>query len=152
MKPSVDQVREMRNCTGLGLKDIMKIFSKAESFSEAMSIIQGEENNIAARQQGKQSKVRRLNTYCHFNGRYASIVGFGCETDFAANSEEFKAFMDEVCQLVAVADFKEENSIEYLLSWPTFKDPSITVGNLLDSLSAKTGDKIEIFGYTQKQV
>ena len=48
----------------------------------------------------------RVHTYLHNNGRMAVLVEINCETDFAANTNEFKEFCERVALQIAGANPK----------------------------------------------
>jgi translation elongation factor EF-Ts len=153
MKPTIMQIKEVREITGLGLHEVVKAFKDVDKFEDIFGALQKRGVEISESRQHRTTGVRRLHTYLHHNGKYASIVGFSCETDFVANSLPFKTFMERVCRLVAVVSFEgKKDSIETLAEMPTLENTDITVADLVAEISAQVGEKVEIFGYTQKKV
>lgn len=53
-----------------------------------------------ARTQRKTSEGR-VESYIHTNGRVGVLLQIDCESDFVARTEEFKAFMHELCLQIA---------------------------------------------------
>ena len=79
-----------------------------------------------------------IDTYAHHNGQIGVIARFCCETDFAARSDEFKAFTKEVCMTLAANydDFNRETTEMVSLN--------ITFSEYLKSINSKFKEKIDL--------
>ena len=106
-----------------------------------------EQTVVSERRQARELKVRRLHTYVHHNGKYAAMAEFGCETDFVANSDVFKNMMNDICMQVAVTE--RDCEVE---DKPFIKDPTMTVKEVLATVSTATGERGELLWYKGRQV
>lgn len=102
-KITLEDIKKFRNRTGAGINDC----------KEALEFAGGDENKAVEflRKKGVlKSKKRASKTasngyifsYVH-NGRIGVLVEVGCETDFAANSEQFQKFGKELTLQIAAA-------------------------------------------------
>lgn len=148
MKATIEQIREVRAKTGLGVVAIQKAFEQVSSATEVYSVLQQRGVEIAEGKQQREAGVSRLHSYVH-NGKLGALVQFRCETDFVAKSDEYKQFMQDICLHVAANPLPYETretlgSGELFTAQPFVRDASKTVADVVAELSAKTGEKIEI--------
>lgn len=104
VKVSAAQVKQLREMTGAGPLDCKKALeANGGDLDKAVAYLR--EKGIAKTQK-KLGKGRSMNEgiveiYQHFTGRLAVIVEVNCETDFAANTEQFKAFAKDVAMHIS---------------------------------------------------
>lgn len=108
------------------------------------------------------NRVRRLHSYVHHNGKYAGMVELSCQTDFCANSQEFKQFANDLAMHVAVTPLPEpfeycDASSQYswkpfLVKQPFVKDQEKTLGGLLKDIREKTGETVDIHYVSRREV
>lgn len=149
MKPTIEQVKEIRLRTALGLNEIMKACEAVNTYEEVYDYLAKQSVHIASRRGDKEAKVRVLEAYVHHNGKCASLVEFGCETDFVANSITFRQFMRDICIHVAGHDPSDPKDLD---SQAFVKDESMLVQDLINKVSAATGEKIEVKVVASKRV
>jgi len=99
VKVSASQVKELREMTGAGPLDCKKALEENGGDVEKAANYLREKG--IAKAQKKLGKGRNMNegiveVYQHFNGRLAVIAEVNCETDFVANTEQFKAFAKDI--------------------------------------------------------
>lgn len=98
------QVKELREKTGMGPLDIKKALDEAGGdMDKAVEIL---EEKALARGMKIQGKGRTANegtvgNYIHHDGRLAVIVEVNCETDFVANTDKFQAFAKDIAMHIA---------------------------------------------------
>ena len=101
---SAQMVAELRNKTGAGMMDCKKALeesggdmAKAEDLLRVKYAARAEKRADRAAGQGV------IEIYLHFNGRVASMVELNSETDFVANTPEFRQLAKDVAIHVASA-------------------------------------------------
>lgn len=104
MASLAQQVKELREKTGMGPLDCKKALDEAGGDIEKAIIIL--EEKAQARGMKIQGKGRTANegivgNYIHHDGRLAVIVEVNCETDFVANTDKFQAFAKDVAMHIA---------------------------------------------------
>jgi elongation factor Ts len=90
-----------------------------------------------------------IETYVHGLGRIGAMVEVNCETDFVARNEDFKKFVREIA--LQVASMNPEN-VEALLKQEYFRDPSLTIEQLLNETIAKIGENIKVNRFTRYEL
>ena len=99
MKASVAEIKELMAATGVGMMDCKKALEEADGDREqAMTILR--EKGIAS-QAKKASRVAAEGIVTAVvEGNVGAVVEVNIETDFAANNDEFKAFVAAVAKTV----------------------------------------------------
>lgn len=157
---SLEQVKELRQRTGLGVMEAKKILKEAEGdIDKAIKIMKEKGKNIAAKKADREVKQGLVGHYVHDNSKIAALVEVLCETDFVAKNDEFKELAKNVAMQVAAMDpvavsFDElDKKAELdgrkpedacLMSQKFFKDESQTIDDLVKEKIAKLGENIKI--------
>jgi elongation factor Ts len=96
------QVKALRDRSGAGMNDCRQALLEAEGNEEkALEIIQKKGLAKAAKKAGAIATEGLIHSYIHSNRRIGVLVEVNCQTDFAARSDEFRAFADEVALQIA---------------------------------------------------
>ncbi|MFB6291136.1 MAG: elongation factor Ts [Candidatus Bipolaricaulia bacterium] len=102
MAISTEEVKKLRQATGVGIMDCKRALEEADGDME--------EAKQALREQGmemSEGKLKsgegRVGSYIHHDGKVGVLVEVKCQTDFTANSDEFKEFVNTVALQVAAA-------------------------------------------------
>ena len=56
-----------------------------------------------AKRAGRTANEGVIDSYIHFNNRVGVLVEINCETDFVANTDEFRALAKDICLHIASA-------------------------------------------------
>ncbi len=139
---TVEQIKSLRAKTGLGVHDVKKALEEADG-DEAKAIVSLKEKGLTtvAKKADRQTSQGLIETYVHGGGRIGAMVEVNCETDFVARNEEFKKFVRELA--LQIASMNPEN-VEELLKQEYFRDPSLTIEQLLNDNITKIGENIKI--------
>ena len=163
---SVDDVKNLREETGAGVMECKKALAECEGDAKAAAVIIKERGLIkAAEKSERTAREGLIEPYIHAGGKLGVLVEINCETDFVARNADFKEFAHEVAmhiaaacpRYVAEADIpkaelkglgKAEKASYFkescLLAQSYIRDDSVTVGQLLTDIIAKTGENIVI--------
>ena len=142
MNVTVEQIKSLREKTGLGIHDVKNALEESNGNEEqALALLKEKGHSIAAKRAGRDTSQGLIETYVHGGGRIGAMVEVNCETDFVARNDDFKTFVHEV--VLQVASMKPE-SVEELLAQEFFRDPSVTIQDLLTQTIAKIGENIRI--------
>jgi len=99
---SAQQVKSLRDRSGAGMNDCRQALLEAEGHEDkALEIIQKKGLAKAAKKAGAIATEGLVHAYIHSNKRIGVLVEVNCQTDFAARSDEFRAFADEVALQIA---------------------------------------------------
>ena len=186
-QPSAADVKKLREMTGTGMMDCKRALVEADcDMDEAVAILRAAGLASAQKRAGRVANEGLVASYIHFNNRVGVLVEVNCETDFVANTAEFRSLAKEVSLHIASAkpqwisrDDVPEGVIEgerkvyeawareqgkpeqalpkivegklgaffkdwVLLDQPFVKDDSRSVGELVDEVSAKVGEKVAV--------
>ncbi len=102
MAISTEEVKQLRQETGVGIMDCKRALQEADGDMEKAKQALREQGMEMS--EGKlESSEGRVGSYIHHDGKVGVLVEVKCQTDFTANSDEFKEFVDTVALQVAAA-------------------------------------------------
>jgi elongation factor Ts len=110
---TADQVKELRERTGVGMMECKKALAEAGGDIEK-AIVELRKQGVAkaAKKAGREASEGLIEAYIHPGGRVGVLVEVNCETDFVARTEEFRQLVRnlalQVAALNAVAVRREE--------------------------------------------
>jgi elongation factor Ts len=67
-----------------------------------------------------------------------------CETDFVARTEDFRSLVRYVAEQVAATPGDALETEASLLEQPWIRDPSRTIGDLVNETSARVGENVRV--------
>ncbi|OGN34509.1 MAG: translation elongation factor Ts [Candidatus Yanofskybacteria bacterium RIFCSPLOWO2_02_FULL_47_9b] len=139
---SAEQVKSLREKTGLSMADVKKALSEAGGDeTKALEILAARGGDIAAKKAGRELKAGIVDSYIHNNRQTGAMVELMCETDFVARTDEFQALAHDIAMHITA--MKPAN-LEELMAQPFIKDPEQTVSALLTKYIAKIGENIQL--------
>ena len=98
MDITADQVKVLREKTGVGIMDCKRALVEAEGdVQKASDILREKGLAAAAKKSGRITAEGLVESYIHGGGRIGVLVEVNIETDFAAKNDEFKQFVKEIC-------------------------------------------------------
>jgi elongation factor Ts len=98
------EVKALREKTGAGMMDCKKALSDTSGdFDEAVKTLRTKGLADAAKRSDRATSQGMVDSYIHANGKLGVLVEVGCETDFVAMNDDFKAFVHDVAMHVAAA-------------------------------------------------
>ena len=101
---STEMVKQLRERTGAGMLDCKKALDEANGDVEkAIELLRKKGLAAAAKKAGRIAAEGLVDSYIHGNGRIGVLVEVNIETDFAAQNEDFKAFVRDVAMQIAAA-------------------------------------------------
>ncbi|MGH2676244.1 MAG: translation elongation factor Ts, partial [Actinomycetota bacterium] len=105
MSISADQVKRLREMTGAGMMDCKRALEEAEGdVDRAVELLRAKGLAAAAKRAGRVASEGVVDAYIHGGGRIGAMVEVNCETDFVANTEEFRALARDIAMQVAAHD------------------------------------------------
>jgi elongation factor Ts len=99
---TAEQVRRLRESTGAGMMDCKRALEEAGGdMARATEILREKGLADAARRAGKSANQGLIESYIHFNNTVGALVEINCETDFVANTDEFRRLTKDIALHVA---------------------------------------------------
>ena len=110
---TIDQVKELRNKTGVSIMQCKKALEEAEGDMEKALINLTKKSGEIAAKKGDRELGAGVVAIAQ-EGNVTAMVELACETDFVANNEEFQALAKELALHVAAGTATEEAVTEKL--------------------------------------
>jgi len=150
MSYTAADVKKLREETGAGMMDCKKALDEANGdFAKAKEIVHQRGLAKAEKKSDRETKIGYIASYVHNNNQVGCMLEILCETDFVARNPEFQALAKDVAmQIVAMAP----ETVEELLAQENIKNPSVTVEEMVKSLSGKIGEKFVVSRFVRYQV
>ena len=99
---SAAQVKELRERTGAGMMDCKKaLVETGGDMEKAVELLREKGLASAAKRAGRSANQGLIEAYIHFNNTVGVLVEVNCETDFVANTDEFKALAKDIALHIA---------------------------------------------------
>jgi elongation factor Ts len=95
-------VKELREATGAGMMACKQALQEADGdMGRATEILREKGLASAARRADRSANQGLIDSYIHFNNTVGVLVEVNCETDFVANTDEFKSLVKDICLHIA---------------------------------------------------
>jgi elongation factor Ts len=104
MAVTAQQVKDLRDATGAGPLDCKKALETTNGdVQKAIDLLREKGLARAAKKLGSGRAMNEglIETYKHFNNRLAVMVEVNCETDFVANTDQFRTFVKDLALHIA---------------------------------------------------
>ena len=141
MEIKAADVAKLRQMTGAGMMDCKKALVEANGdYERAKEIIREKGKLVAAKRADRETSEGRV--IAKVNGDKAIIVGLGCETDFVAKNDEFKALAEALAEAAIAAVPADKDALMACVL-----ADGRTVEAAVTEQTGKTGEKHQIAGY-----
>ncbi|HEX9377070.1 MAG TPA: translation elongation factor Ts [Actinomycetota bacterium] len=101
---SATQVKALRDATGAGMMDSKRALQETGGDVEkATELLRQKGLASAGKRAGREANEGRVESYIHFNARVGVLVEVNSETDFVANTAEFRQLAKDVALHIASA-------------------------------------------------
>jgi elongation factor Ts len=139
MAITADQVKLLRDKTGVGMMDCKKALTEANGdFDKAIEILRKKGAAVAAKRAERTANEGIVLTKISEDKKTAFMVEVNCETDFVARSDDFINFSNLV--LDAIVDHQPKNIDELM----NINQKGKTVNQELENLLGRIGEKVAV--------
>ncbi len=136
---SAEKVKTLRDKTGAGMMDCKKALAQTEGdLEKAIDYLRKEGVVKAAKKAGRATSEGLIGYAISPDKSAAALVELNCETDFVANTDQFRGFLSSLAE---TALRSEPQDLEAFQKLPLGKS---TVGETLQELIAKIGENMSI--------
>lgn len=105
MSISAQEVKALRDKTGAGMMDAKKALVECDGDMEkAIDLLRAKGAAKAAKRDDKEASEGIIGTYMHHSGRVGVMVQLNCETDFVANTDDFKGLAKDIAMHIAASN------------------------------------------------
>lgn len=140
MSITTTDIKLLRESTGAGVLDCKKALQETNgNVDEAIEFLRKKGLAAASKKASREANDGLVSAYITDDGKTGVLVEVNCETDFVARTDDFKAFVDSVVQLVATNP--KLTTVEALLA---ATNGGKTMQEQLTELIAKLGENMVI--------
>ena len=101
MSVSLEEVKKLKELTGVGLSDAKKALTEADGdFDKALEAMRKKGLTRAEKKGEREAREGLVDSYVHSN-RIGVLVEVNCETDFVARTDDFKNLVHDVAMHVS---------------------------------------------------
>ncbi len=101
MAVTIDDIKKLKELTGIGLTDAKKALVEAEgNFEKALGELRKKGLTKAEKKGDRETREGLIESYVH-SGRIGVVAEINCETDFVARLPEFKEFAHQITMQIA---------------------------------------------------
>ena len=105
MSVSAQEVKELRDRSGVGMMDCKKALVEANGdIDKAFDILRKSGIAKAKKKSGRDAKEGIVFSYIHPGAKLGVLLEINCETDFVANTDDFKDLAKEVSMHIAATN------------------------------------------------
>ena len=98
-------VKELRDRTGAGMMECKRALTETGADIEAaIDLLRSKGEAKAAKRAAKAANQGVVASYIHHGGRIGVLVELNCETDFVANTDDFRELARDLAMHVAASD------------------------------------------------
>jgi elongation factor Ts len=158
-------IKELREATGAGVMDAKRALDEANGDKEKAKAILREQGALRAEKRAeRETRQGVVDSYIHAQGRIGVLVELNCETDFVANTEDFRSLARNIAMQIAAMNPQvvsaEDRTPEMegsdeevaLLSQPYIRDAGRNIGDLVKELVAKTGENVRVSRFVRYEL
>jgi elongation factor Ts len=99
---SAKDVKKLRDMTGAGMMDCKKALEETGGdIEKAIDLMRAKGAAKAAKRAEKAANEGVIGSYIHFDNKTAVIVEVNCETDFVANTDDFRGLARDLAMHIA---------------------------------------------------
>lgn len=140
MSISAQDVKKLRDATGVGMMDCKKALEEANGdFDEAVDLLRKKGQKVADKRADREAEEGLVVTTLSDDGTTGAIAEVNCETDFVARNDDFQTFAARIVELVLderPADLDELKALDY--------SGERTVQEELVRMTGRIGEKLAI--------
>ncbi len=104
MQISSDDVKKLRDKTGVGIMDCKKALKECNGdFNKAVEFLRKKGIEVANKRSGRETSQGMVGSYIHMGGKIGVLLEVNCESDFVAKSDNFVNFVKDISMHIAAA-------------------------------------------------
>ena len=139
---TASMVKELRERTSAGMMDCKKALVESDGDMEkAIEWLREKGLSQAAKKASRIAAEGAVAQYVNEDATVGVIVEVNCETDFVANTDNFKNFANSVAKHIALANPAD---VDALLSQKYVDDQSKTISDMISDATVAIGEKISV--------
>ena len=135
-------VKELRERTSAGMMDCKKALVESDGdMDKAIEWLREKGLSQAAKKASRIAAEGAVAQYISEDGTVGALVEVNCETDFVANTDNFKKFANGVAKHIALANPAD---VDAMMAQKFVDDESKTINDMVSDATVAIGEKISI--------
>jgi len=107
MEISTAQIKELREATGAGVLECRQTLEETKGdMDKAMAVLKEKGLAKAAKKAERMTREGRVELYAHPGNRVGVMLEVNCESDFVANTDDFKSLVHDLALHIAFSNPK----------------------------------------------
>jgi elongation factor Ts len=144
---NIEDIKKLREETGAGVMEVKQALENFEGdFQRAKAELTKKFAAKAAKKADRTAGDGLVSAYTHATGKVGGMILLACETDFVAKTDDFQKLSHEIAMQVCTEEF---DTLEELLNSEYIRDTSKKISDLINEVTAKVGEKIELKKFTR---
>ena len=112
MSISAQQVKELRDKSGVGMMDCKKALVESNGdIDKAFDYLRKAGVAKAQKKEGRDAKEGLIISDISSDGKFGTLLELNCETDFVANTDDFKSLGDDIIKHIKNSEFSQLDDI-----------------------------------------
>lgn len=142
MKVTVEQIKSLREKTGMGVMDVRRALEESRGDGEkACELLKKWGIAKSEKKADRDTKAGIIQSYIHGEGKVGVLLELLCETDFVARTDDFKNLAHELCLQISSMNPKD---VKALMSQEYIRDNSLKIESLVKQIIGKLGENIVV--------
>ena len=142
MNITAAMVKELRESTGAGMMDCKKALVNSDGdMAKAVDYLREKGLAAAAKKESRIAAEGVVGTYICDKCGVGAMVEVNCETDFVANTPDFKEMVETIAKTIIVSNPAD---VDALLTCKVAGDEAQTVSDMITAKVAKIGEKMTV--------
>lgn len=142
MALSIEEVKRLKDLTGVGLTDAKKALEEADGdFDKALAEMRKKGLTKAEKRGEREARAGLVGTYNH-DSRIGVLVEINCETDFVARNEIFQNLVKDVAMHIAASAPEYVSADDISAEAQSAKKAELLASDALKGKPADMADKI----------
>jgi elongation factor Ts len=142
MNITASMVKELRESTGAGMMDCKKALTHTDGdMAKAVDYLREKGLAAAAKKESRIAAEGVVGAYVCPHCGTGAMVEVNCETDFVANTPDFKGMVESIAKTIIMSNPAD---VEALLACKVAGDDTQTVSELITAKVAKIGEKMTV--------
>ena len=135
-------VKELRERTSAGMMDCKKALVESDGdMDKAIEWLREKGLSQAAKKASRIAAEGAVAQYVSEDGTVGALAEVNCETDFVANTDNFKKFANSVAKHIALANPAD---VDAMMAQKFVDDESKTISDMVSDATVAIGEKISI--------
>ena len=150
MSISAQQVKELRDKSGVGMMDCKKALVESNgNIDKAFDYLRKAGVAKAQKKEGRDAKEGLIISEISSDGRFGTLLELNCETDFVANTDDFKSLGSDIIKHIKNSEFSQ---LDDILNEKFINDNNKKVKDVITDAVGRLGENIVLSRFCNYRV